>query len=221
MSKIKNIISYIIDLFQKEKYTKIGVNTRDYKSKFMIPDHGVEAAYWQIQRFANQKEYENYLEKGVLSVRIEEENMNLFNVEKAITEINAEFLPAEGNLLLKEGITNLLSLICLSGGTKWDNANARIGVGDSTIEEVDTQTGLQATTNKAYKSMDSHYPQVSNKTATWKATFGAAAANFAWNEFTVTTAAEDTGYSLCRKVNDQGTKTEGQIWTCMYTLTMS
>lgn len=71
------------------------------------------------------------------------------------------------------------------------------------------ETGLQAASNKAYVGMEATYPQVSAQTATWRAVFDGDTANYAWNEFTV-----DNGTtSLNRKVDNQGTKGVGQIWT--------
>ena len=50
--------------------------------------------------------------------------------------------------------------------TYFNNANARIGVGDSTVSAADTQTGLQAATNKTYKAMDASYPTHTDSTGT-------------------------------------------------------
>jgi hypothetical protein len=54
-----------------------------------------------------------------------------------------------GNLGLQEGRAELIDIICgLGTPTKWDNSNARLGVGDSNTAPADTQTGLQAASNK-------------------------------------------------------------------------
>jgi len=121
-----------------------------------------------------------------------------------------EKLEIEGNLLLNEGINEAWTLICGGTATAFNNANARIGVGDSSVAEAATQTDLQATTNKLYKAMDSGYPTFgSAQKATWRATFGSAEANFAWNEITV-----DNGSvalkNLNRKVQSMGTKASGK-----------
>lgn len=128
----------------------------------------------------------------------------------------------EGNLLLNEGIGELLDLLCgLGAPTAFSNANARLGVGDSSTAEAATQTGLQAASNKTYKAMEAAYPSRTNQTVTFRSVFGGTDANYAWNEFTVVNAADDTGKNLNRKVSAQGTKASGQTWTLDLTLTLS
>lgn len=127
----------------------------------------------------------------------------------------------EENILLNAGITTLWNLICGTGTpTAFNNANARLGVGDSTTAAAATQTGLVAATNKAYASMDASYPSVNAQTATWQATFGSAAANFAWNEFIVDNGAT-AAVAMNRKVSTQGTKASGQTWTLQLAITLS
>jgi hypothetical protein len=117
----------------------------------------------------------------------------------------------DANVALNEGLQELIDIICGIGTpTKWDNANARLGVDDSNAAESATQTGLQAATNKTYKAMDGTYPQRSNQTAEWRATFGSAEANYAWEEYTVVNAASDTGKNLNRKISSKGTKASGE-----------
>jgi hypothetical protein len=127
----------------------------------------------------------------------------------------------EGNIALNEGLQAIIDLICgLATPTKWDASNARLGVGDGTTAESATQTGLQGT-NKYWKTMDSGYPTRSNQTAIWRATFDGTEANFAWNEFTVVNAADDTGINLNRKVSAKGTKSSGETWTLELQITFS
>lgn len=126
----------------------------------------------------------------------------------------------EGNVALREGLYLLTGIISGIDTTsaKWDAANARIGVGNSTTPEDSSQTGLLGT-NKAFKGMDTGYPQrAASETASpqfvrWRATFGGNEANFAWNEFTVVNASDDTGKNLNRKVVSKGTKSSGETWT--------
>lgn len=125
----------------------------------------------------------------------------------------------DGNILLNEGITRLLNLLIGAGGTPYSNANARIGVGDGTAAEDATQTGLQGT-NQLYKGMDAGYPQVSGTTVTFRATFGGAEANFAWQEFSVDNGAA-AAENLNRKVSNQGTKVSGQTWVVTLQITLS
>lgn len=126
----------------------------------------------------------------------------------------------DGNLLLNEGITELLTLLVGGGGTAYNNANARIGVGDSSTAEDATQTDLQATTNKLYKAMDATYPQVSGQTVTFRATFGADDANFAWNEITVDNGST-VAINLNRKVQNMGTKVNPATWVVSLQITIS
>lgn len=127
----------------------------------------------------------------------------------------------DGNVLLNEGIQLLEDLLIGAGGTVYNNANARLGVGDSNTAESASQTGLQAATNKTYKAMESGYPSRTSQTVTWRAVFGADDANYNWREFTVVNAADDTGANLNRKVSDQGTKAQGQVWTLDLEITIS
>lgn len=127
----------------------------------------------------------------------------------------------QGNCLLNEGITELLDLLMGASGNAYNNANARLGVGDSSTAAEATQTSLQAATNKAWKAMDATYPQVSGQTITFKSTFGSGDANWSWQEFTVVNASDDAGDNLNRKVSDQGTKASGQTWVLTLEITMS
>jgi len=123
----------------------------------------------------------------------------------------------DGNVLLNAGITVALQLIGGIAATAFNNASARLGVGDDNTAEAATQTDLLAATNKTYKAMEASYPQVSGQTITWRAVFGSADANYDWNEFVV-----DNGTTaLNRKVSAQGTKASGQTWTLDLDITLS
>ena len=159
-------------------------------------EKATEYALWRIRKFANSRTYTH---------------------GKAYE--TREF---EGNLLLNEGINELWTLCVSDEGTEWDETNARLGVGDSSTAETATQTGLQAATNKTYKAMDSGYPTYgTDQKVTFKATFGESDANYDWNEFTVTNAADDTGANLNRKVSAVGSKSSGQIWELTLEITLS
>lgn len=125
----------------------------------------------------------------------------------------------DGNLLLNEGITELLTLLIGGTATAFNNANARIGVGDSSTAAAATQTDLQAAVNKTYKAMDTDYPQVSNQTVTFRATFGPSDANYNWNEFVVDNGSS-AGKTLNRKVESHGTKVTDS-WVVQLSITMS
>jgi hypothetical protein len=145
-------------------------------------------------------------------------------IEDVIQQFPEAFLGEEhfeGNIALNEGLQAIIDLICgLATVTKWDNANARLGVGDSNAAEDASQTGLQGT-NKTFKGMDTGYPTRTNQTVEWRATFGATDANYHWYEFTVVNAADDTGKNLNRKVADKGTKSSGETWTLSLQITFS
>ncbi|EGW55170.1 hypothetical protein [Candidatus Endoriftia persephonae] len=130
-----------------------------------------------------------------------------------------ETVEIQGNLLLNEGIQLLEDLMIGAGGTSWDNANARLGVGDSNAAEAATQTDLQGT-NKTYKAMEATYPQRSGQTLTWRSVFADAEGNHAWAEVSLSNAADGTGVNLNRKVQDLGTKATG-TWTLELQITFS
>lgn len=127
------------------------------------------------------------------------------------------------NLLLNVGINELFTILCsAASGTKFDNTNAYLGVGDSNTAAAAAQTGLQAATNKLYKAMDVSYPTYgTSQKATWRATFGGSDANFAWQEFTVANGGTGSDKNLNRLVSDQGTKTSGQVWQLTLDITLS
>jgi len=108
-----------------------------------------------------------------------------------------------------------------SSYTKFNSANAHLGVGDSSAAFASTQTDLQAATNKLRKPMDATYPQRSSNVITWRATFGTTEANFAWNERGVFNALSG-GQMLSRKVVSLGTKTSAASWqlTCTDTVVL-
>jgi hypothetical protein len=118
--------------------------------------------------------------------------------------------------------------------TYFSNAQSCIGVGDSSTAFANTQTGLQASTNKAYEPMQTSYPSIgSSSTAnqiTFQSSFNGTTANYAWNEFCVFNSPADTNGSVAlgsnaialnRAVSSQGTKSSGATWVISYQLTIS
>lgn len=165
-----------------------------YKDVKLEPESVKETARFHVTKYASQEDFEN----GIV-------------MEKS------SFGP---NILLNAGITAMLTNVHLAGGTQYNAANSYLGVGDSSVAEVATQTTLQAATNKLFKAMDATYPQVSGQTVTFQSTFGGTEANFAWNEFGVANSAAGT-VLLNRKVSGQGQKISGQIWVLTLTITYS
>lgn len=104
--------------------------------------------------------------------------------------------------------------------TDFNNANAHIGVGDSTTAFAAAQTDLQAATNKLRKAMDATYPTRSTNVLTFRSTFATGEANFAWQEWGVFNAAA-AGTMLNRKVESLGTKASTQSWQLTVTNTVT
>ncbi len=160
-------------------------------------ERAVETASWRIEKFADDAAYargESY----------------------AVSEF-------EGNLLLNEGIAALLLLLIGGGGDAYSNANAYLGVGDSSTAAAAAQTGLQAAVNKLWKGMEATFPTSppANQQVIFRSVFTGAEASYDWEEFTVVNAATDAGDNLCRKVSSEGTKAGGETWTLTYTLTLA
>ena len=126
----------------------------------------------------------------------------------------------EGNLMLNEGIGAHLLLLTGGSETAFNNANARLGVGDSTASEAASQTDLQAASNKTYKAMAATYPLIAAQTVTFRSVFASADANYAWQEFVVDNGS-GAAKTLNRKVSSQGTKASGQTWTLDLAITFS
>jgi len=127
----------------------------------------------------------------------------------------------EDNIFLNGGISALFHrLIGGTAITAFDNANAAIGVGDSSTAAAATQTDLQAATNKLRRPMDSTYPQHTDNQSTnagvaviWRGTFGTGDANYAWNEWGIfNSATAGAGRMLNRRVQSLGTKAAGSTW---------
>ncbi len=102
--------------------------------------------------------------------------------------------------------------------TFFNNANANIGVGDNATAFSAAQTDLQAATNKLRKSMEVGFPTRTDNVLTFKASFGDAEANWAWNEWGVFNAAS-SGVMINRKVESLGTKSGG-TWNLTVTNTL-
>ena len=104
--------------------------------------------------------------------------------------------------------------------TYFDNANAHLGVGDSTTAFAAAQTDLQAATNKVRVAMEATYPQRAANVLTFRSSFGSAVGNFAWQEIGVFNS-DAANTMLCRVVQSHGTKASGDTWVLTHTVTFA
>ncbi len=106
--------------------------------------------------------------------------------------------------------------------TKFDNANAHLGVGDSATAFTKGQTDLQAGANKFRRPMEATFPDVPSAAniLRFRALFGTSEANFAWLEWGIF-AALAAGVMLSRKVENLGTKTSAQSFQLTVTITVN
>lgn len=116
---------------------------------------------------------------------------------------------------------NFITTAIMNDGppTFFDNANAYIGVGDSTTAFAVSQTDLQALTNKLRRGQEPTYPQRATNVLTYRSVFGTADANFHWQEWGMFNASS-SGTMLSRKVEDLGIKANTQSWQITVTLTV-
>jgi len=125
-------------------------------------------------------------------------------------------LESHHNKFLVEGMNHLWELAVGVASAHWDEANARIGVGDGNDTDDEALTGLQGT-NKSYHAMDTGFPtHATDKQAVFKAIFATDEGNQSWQEFTVDNGGT-SGMDLLRIVADKGTKSSGETWTVTIT----
>lgn len=125
----------------------------------------------------------------------------------------------KSNMLLSEGINEMLDLLIGAAATAYSNANAELGVGNSSAATATSQTDLQGGSTK-WKGMEATYPQVSGRTVTFKSEFGSTEANFLWHEFSVRNGSS-ADKNLNRRVTNKGTKASGETWTLTLTITIT
>lgn len=114
---------------------------------------------------------------------------------------------------------NYLAQAAIGQGTFFNNANAKIGVGDGTVAFTASQTDLQGS-NKVRKGMDADYPKATPPVVTFRATFNPSEANFAWNEWGLFNASTG-GTMLSRVVESNGTKQSNQTWVLEVSITFA
>jgi len=122
--------------------------------------------------------------------------------------------------LTTAGATAIAKSLMNDSPTFFSNANAYIGVGDSSTAFSAAQTDLVAATNKVRKAQEATYPQRSSNALTYRSLFGTADANFAWAEWGVFNGSSGNEM-LSRKVEALGTKTSAASWQFTVTLTIS
>ena len=124
-------------------------------------------------------------------------------------------------MLLNGAKTPLAQAMIGGTYTALNNANAHVGIGDSTTAAVKTQTDLQASTNKLYKGMDSTWPQISSNVVTFQVTAGSSEGNYVWNEFLISDGSPGTAWiRFVQALNGGVAKASGQTWTLQVAVTM-
>ncbi len=153
--------------------------------------------------------------------KLSQRGMSIARLNRMFTKQYLGRSTFKGNLLLNAGINVAWGLIAGAGGIGFNNANAFIGVGDSTVAAAATQTGIQAAINRLNKAMDATYPlAAAAQQEVWRSTFASADANFVWSEITVSNANTFTS-ALNRLVSVMGTKASGATWIATLTITLS
>ena len=196
------------------------INTRPHVSLF---DKGKWVGRFSLRKWdftradgsidhETQEAFDKDAKRGMSNAALQEKYGEYFKSDEVIGE----------NLLLNSGINSIIWPAVAGGSYRaLNNANARLGVGDSTTAAAATQTALQAATNKAYQAMDATYPTYgSSQQIVFRATFAGGAANYHWQEY-VCDDGNSTPIALNRLVSDQGTKTSGQSWQLTLTITLS
>jgi len=117
-------------------------------------------------------------------------------------------------------VTHVAKTLIGEAVTAFNNANAYIGVGDSTDAFDATDTDLQAPTNVFRKAMEPGYPSRSGDILTFRSLFSTSQANFDWEEWAVFNASS-SGTMLNRKVETIGTKTSAESWQLTVDITVN
>ena len=128
------------------------------------------------------------------------------------------------NLCLNCGINLLWKIITgdkPAGDNYFTNANSFLGVGDDNTAALVTQTELIGVTK--FKTMDVGYPIYgTDQKIIFKASFGVDDGNFNWKEFGVANydmnVSGNTGTLFNRRVEDKGTKLQGEEWELQLTI---
>lgn len=101
----------------------------------------------------------------------------------------------------------------------FSNANARLGVGDSSTAFSVSHTDLLGA-SKLRKPVDEGYPIRNEREITFRARFEQGEANFTWNEWGIFNASSG-GDMLLREVENLGTKNSSQVWQFTVVVTIT
>lgn len=131
-----------------------------------------------------------------------------------------------GNLLTNAGVQRLEDLLIGAGGTAFNNANTRLGVGDNATAAAATDTNLGVGgSNRYWQLMDATFPSRASQTVSFKATHTGGVSNFHWQEWGLDNGSASSNAAtaplLNRKVIDLGTKTSSASWALTVTIVVS
>lgn len=130
------------------------------------------------------------------------------------------------NALVAGGLGLMMDLLIGAGGTVYSNANAFLGVGDSSTANSGgpppTNTDLASVSNKLRKAMDATYPSRATNVLTFRSTFATTDANYIWNEWGIFNAASaGTMLNRATPAGGLGTKTSASAWQLTATITIT
>lgn len=177
-----------------------GVTTMEVKTTNVLVDKGKWMAKWKITKWLDEATWKN-------------------------GDAPAEIVDIDGNALENSGINELWTILCDAPTTQlFDNANAYLGVGESSDAFDAADTDLQGA-SLVWVGMDLTFPTYgASQKATWQSTFTGLVANQVWAEFAVANKSDGgatTGVILNRKVSAQGSKTAGQVWQLTLEISLS
>jgi hypothetical protein len=199
------------------------------------PRYGAEpcALREDVRRLTAHSETED---KAAAIARARAEGIQVWEGQARVFKFQGDSVDEADLYEIVDGTPNLLSYGGASalwhrvtGGSSvaaFSNANAAIGVGDSSTAAAATQTDLVAATNKAYIAMDATYPIHTDATTSggasiqFRSTAATGVGNFAWQEWAVFNNVS-SGRMLNRKVESLGTKTSASTWQLLLTLTLA
>lgn len=146
------------------------------------------------------------------------EKFKVRNVKTGLLWTRPEDVIEFPNLVTNVGGALMLDLLAAAGGTAFNNANAYIGIGDSSTAAAVGQTDLQAASNKLRVAMDATFPSRASQVMTYRSTFSTAQANYAWNEIGLFNASAAGSMFSRAVISSPFTKTSALSVTATYTL---